>query len=71
MATLRDILNILEKDKIIEPAESPYSSPVILVRKPHELDEDGNVIQTRLRCCLDFRCLNQDIVPDAYNLPDI
>ncbi len=71
MATLREQLNKLLKDDVIEPAESPYSSPVILVRKPPELDEAGNVISTKWRCCLDFRRLNQDIVPDAYNLPDI
>ncbi len=71
MATLREQLNKLLTDDVIEPAESPYSSPVILVRKPPEVDEAGNVISTKWRCCLDFRRLNQDIVPDAYNLPDI
>ncbi len=71
MATLREQLDKLLKDKVIEPAESPYSSPVILVRKPPEMDEAGNVVNTKWRCCLDFRRLNQDIVPDAYNLPDI
>ncbi len=71
MATLREQLNNLLKDDVIKPAESPYSSPVILVRKPPELDEEGNVKHTKWRCCLDFRRLNQDIVPDAYNLPDI
>ncbi len=71
MATLREQLDKLLADDVIEPAESPYSSPVILVRKPPEVDESGKVISTKWRCCLDFRRLNQDIVPDAYNLPDI
>ncbi len=44
MATLRDQLNKLITDDVIKPAEWPYSSPVILVRKPPELDEAGNVL---------------------------
>ena len=71
LEALREQLNKLQKDQIIEPTESLYSSPVILVWKPPEMDENGNIINTKWRCCLDFRRLNQDIVPAAYNLPDI
>jgi hypothetical protein len=47
--------------KVIEPACSPYSSPVVLVKK-----KDGKV-----RFCIDYRKLNQVTVFDAEPLPDV
>ena len=56
----------LELDKLlkigcIEPANSPYASPLVLVRKP-----DGS-----LRLCVDYRTINKDTIPDRYPLPRV
>ena len=54
-------LDKLLKIKCIEPANSPYASPLVLVRKP-----DGN-----LRVCVDYRSANKDTIPDRYLLPRV
>ena len=56
-AYIEDLLN----KQWIKKSSSPYSSPVVAVRK---LDEE-------LRLCCDFRQLNQKTIPDRHQLPRI
>lgn len=44
---------------IIEPSESPYNSPLVLVKKP----DNG------YRACIDFRRINNVLVSDAEPIP--
>lgn len=54
------IQDLLAKKWIVK-SKSPYSAPVVCVRK-----KDGS-----LRLCIDYRLLNQKTVPDRYSLPRI
>jgi len=56
----RQIDELLEAG-IIEPSKSPYSSPVVMVKK-----KDGS-----LRLCCDYRRLNQITIRDVFPLPNI
>ena len=56
----QEINNMLSAG-VIEPSCSPWSSPIVLVRK-----KDGS-----LRFCIDFRKVNEVTVKDSYPLPRI
>ena len=58
--TSEEVQTMLEQD-IIEPSDSPWSSPIVLVRK-----KDG-----AYRFCVDYRRLNSVTRKDAYPLPNI
>ena len=49
------------KEGVIEPSESPWSSPVVMVKKP----------QNEYRFCIDFRKINEITKRDSYPLPYI
>jgi hypothetical protein len=54
----KEVSRMLEAD-VIEPAESEWASPIVLIPKP-----DGS-----LRFCVDYRKLNAITVRDQYALP--
>ncbi|KAK7877073.1 hypothetical protein WMY93_032211 [Mugilogobius chulae] len=46
---------------VIRESESPFSSPIVVVRK-----KNGDI-----RLCIDYRKLNQQTIKDAYALPNL
>ena len=58
---VRSHLQQLKEGGIIQESSSPWSSPVVLVRK-----KNG-----KLRFCVDYRQLNQRTIKDSYALPRI
>ena len=58
---VKEELKKMEAQGIIEPSNSPWASPVVLVKK-----KDGTI-----RFCIDYRKLNEVTLKDAYPLPRI
>lgn len=58
---VRKHLQELLEAGVIRESESPFASPIVVVRK-----KDGSV-----RLCIDFRKLNSQTIKDAYALPNL
>nr|XP_008191903.1 PREDICTED: uncharacterized protein LOC100141851 isoform X1 [Tribolium castaneum] len=58
---VRDIVNDLLGSGVIRESDSPYSSPILLVRK-----KDG-----QHRMCVDYRQLNSKTIKDRFPLPRV
>lgn len=58
---VRDHLRDLLEAGVIRESESPFSSPIVVVRK-----KNGDV-----RLCIDYRKLNLHTIKDAYALPNL
>lgn len=58
---LNDEVDRMLTDDVIEPSCSPWSSPVVLIKKP----------SGKYRFCVDYRKVNQHSLKDAYPLPQI
>ncbi|KAK8777518.1 hypothetical protein V5799_029140 [Amblyomma americanum] len=58
---IRDQVEEMLRDDVIQPSNSPWAAPVVLVRK-----KDG-----ALRFCVDYRRLNNITKKDVYPLPRI
>ena len=60
-AEVKAYLDDLKRRGWIRPSRSPYSSPMVCVRK-----KDGS-----LRLCIDYRLLNQKTIKDSHPIPRI
>ncbi|KZS10201.1 Uncharacterized protein APZ42_025383 [Daphnia magna] len=58
---IKDEVNKMLKQEVIEPAQCPWSSPIVLVKK-----KDG-----KWRFCIDYRRLNEVTMKDVNPLPRI
>ena len=57
---VQDEIDSMVKQGIVEPSESPYASPLVIVKKP-----DGGD-----RYCVDYRIVNAKTIFDAEPVPD-
>ena len=58
---VNECLNKMSKMKIIEPSDSDWASPIVLVKKP-----DGSE-----RFCVDYRKLNAITIKDSFPMPSV
>ena len=58
---LANLLKSMQKSKVIQPSNSPWASPVVLVRKKDD----------SLRLCVDYCKLNLVTKGDAFPMPRI
>ncbi len=60
----RQVSKLLD-NSLVEPSQSAYNSPVVLVPKKSENNEK------RFRMCIDYRQVNKKLIPDKFPLPRI
>ena len=60
-AELKEEVLRLVRQGILIPSQSPWSAPMVSVRKP----------SGAIRLCIDYRHLKQAIVPDPYKMPQV
>ena len=58
---VKQLLQEMQENNVIQPSNSPWASPIVLVRK-----KDGST-----RFCVDFRKVNATTRKDAYPLPRV
>jgi hypothetical protein len=61
MAALQAEIDYMLKNDLIEPSESPWSSPVLLIPKPDK----------SYRLCIDFRFINNLTKSDSHPIPRV
>lgn len=62
---IKDKVDQMLKDRIVEPSASPYNSPVLLVPKKSNTDSKD------WRLVVDFREINKKVIPDRFPLPRV
>lgn len=60
----KQVTKLINND-LIEPSQSAYNSPIILVPKKSTNNEK------KWRMCIDYRMLNRKLIPDKFPLPRI
>jgi hypothetical protein len=61
---LRGIIEQMLRDKIIRLSNSPWNSPIVLVKK-----KEDALKKEKWRFVVDFRCLNEVTVRNSYSYP--
>ena len=54
---------------VLEASKSPFSSPLLIVKKPGYVDPELPIFR-RYRAVVDYRSLNMNVKKDRYPLPD-
>ena len=67
LPVVTDYVDKLLRSGVIRRSESPFSSPLLLIRKPNA-EAKGQNIMEQYRVCHDFRLLNQNITVNKYPL---
>lgn len=60
-AEVRAHIDQLIRDGLVDPSNSPWAAPIVVVRKPDQ----------SIRLCVDYRQLNQVTKRDAFPLPQV